>query len=180
MLPAGIMVWCGLAPAPVVRPSTVRPSLNYLWNYLVLSLPVVCSSQYAQMIFEFQKKNHFLCNFLFFVKMGPIGAKIAKRYSFHKTMLILFSNLSWMFVSNILTKLLFRIFEILLSWTLIITIIIIIIIIICSSYIALFLAEASSKRFTYYYPWQTCSIRHLLNSPGSVHPLTHFKAPRVI
>ncbi len=30
-----------------------------------------------------------------------------------------------------------------------------IIIIICSSYIALFLAEASSKRFTYYYPWQT-------------------------
>ncbi len=39
-----------------------------------------------------------------------------------------------------------------------------IIIIICISYIALFLAEASSKRFTYYYPWQTCYIRHLLNS----------------
>ncbi len=57
---------------------------------------------------------------------------------------------------------------------------IIIIIIICSSYIALFPAEASSKRFTYYYPWQTCTIRHLLNSPGSIHPLTRFKAPRVI
>ncbi len=47
------------------------------------------------------------------------------------------------------------------------SILIIIIIIICSSYIALFLAKASSKRFTYYYPWQTCYIRHLLNSPGS-------------
>ncbi len=45
------------------------------------------------------------------------------------------------------------------------------IIIICSSYIALFLAEASSKRFTYYYPWQTCYIHHLLNSLGSIHPL---------
>ncbi len=41
-------------------------------------------------------------------------------------------------------------------------------------YIALFLAEASSKHFTYYYPWQTCSIRHLLNymspsTPGPTH-----------
>ncbi len=43
---------------------------------------------------------------------------------------------------------------------------VILIIIICSSYIVLFLAEASSKRFTYYYPWQTCSICHLLNSSG--------------
>ncbi len=60
------------------------------------------------------------------------------------------------------------------------TVAFIIIIIICSSYIALFLAEASSKRFAYYYPWQTCYIRHLLNSPGSIHPLTRFKAPRVI
>ncbi len=56
---------------------------------------------------------------------------------------------------------------------------IIIIIIICSSYIALYLAEASSKRFTYYYPWQTCSIRHLLNSPGSIHPLTYFSPDNV-
>ncbi len=53
-------------------------------------------------------------------------------------------------------------------------------IIICSSYIALFLAEASSKRFTYYYPWQACSIRHLLNSLGNIHPLTRFKVPWVI
>ncbi len=52
--------------------------------------------------------------------------------------------------------------------------------IICSSYIALFLAEASSKRFTYYYAWQTCYIRHLLNSQGNILPLTRFKAPWVI
>ncbi len=44
---------------------------------------------------------------------------------------------------------------------------------------ALFLAEASSKWSTYYYPWQTCYIRHLLNSL-MIHPLTRFKAPRVI
>ncbi len=44
------------------------------------------------------------------------------------------------------------------------------IIIICSSYIALCLAEASSKRFTYYYPWQTCYIRHMLNLPGEYTP----------
>ena len=35
------------------------------------------------------------------------------------------------------------------------------------SYIALVLAGASSKRFTYYYPSQTCYIGHLLNSSGS-------------
>ncbi len=45
---------------------------------------------------------------------------------------------------------------------------------------SLFLAEASSKRFTYYYPWQTCYIHHLLNSLGSIHSLTRFNAPRVI
>ncbi len=43
-----------------------------------------------------------------------------------------------------------------------------------------FSGEASSKRFTYYYPWQTCYIRHLLNTLGSIYPLTRFKAPRVI
>ncbi len=32
-----------------------------------------------------------------------------------------------------------------------------------------FLAEASSKRFTYGNPWQTCYIRHLLNYPRSIH-----------
>ncbi len=42
------------------------------------------------------------------------------------------------------------------------------------------MAKASSKRFTYYYPWQTCYMRHLLNSPGSIHPLTCFKASQVI
>ncbi len=53
-------------------------------------------------------------------------------------------------------------------------------IIICSSYIALFLVKASSKSFAFYYPWQTCYINHLLNFLGSIHPLAHFKAPRVI
>ncbi len=60
---AEIVVWCGLAPAPGVGPSSVRPSVrqvDYLWNYsayLLLSLRVGCSSQYAQMIFEFGKKK---------------------------------------------------------------------------------------------------------------------------
>ncbi len=50
-----------------------------------------------------------------------------------------------------------------------------------SSYIALFLAEASWKRFTYYLlPWQTCYIDHLLKSLGNLHPLTSFKAPQVL
>ncbi len=35
----------------------------------------------------------------------------------------------------------------------------------------LFLAEARSKLFTYYYLWQTCYVRHLRNSPGSIHTL---------
>ena len=43
-----------------------------------------------------------------------------------------------------------------------------------------FLVDAGAKRFTYYYPWQTCYISHLLNSLGSAHPLTRFKAPPVI
>ncbi len=34
-----------------------------------------------------------------------------------------------------------------------------------------------SKCFTYYYPWQTCYIHHLLNSLRNIHPLTRFKAP---
>ena len=35
----------------------------------------------------------------------------------------------------------------------------------------IFLAEASSKHFAYYYPWQTCYIHHLLNSLGGIHSL---------
>ncbi len=31
------------------------------------------------------------------------------------------------------------------------------------------------KSLPYYYPWQTCYIHHLLNSMGSIHPLTCFK-----
>ena len=51
---------------------------------------------------------------------------------------------------------------------------------VCNCYIVLFLVEASSKRFKYHYPYQTCYICHLLNSLGSIHPLTRLKAPQVI
>ncbi len=75
MLLAEIMVRCRLVPASVRQ-------VNYLWYYncayLVLSLHVSCSSQYAQMIFECRKINifwFFLRNFLIFVHIGPYGGE---------------------------------------------------------------------------------------------------------
>ncbi len=50
----------------------------------------------------------------------------------------------------------------------------------CSSYIVLFLAEVCSKRFTYYYPWQTSYLHKLLNTLGSIPASTRFKAPQAI
>ncbi len=66
ILLAWIVVRCGLAPG------SVKSIIFYtICAYLVLSLRVGCSCQYAQMIFEFL----FLSNFVIFVNMGLYGSE---------------------------------------------------------------------------------------------------------
>ncbi len=71
-----------------IAPPPVHLSSRLSWNYcayLILSLRVGCSSQYAQMIFWlWKKKSFFYAAFQFSFTWDHMTVKITKGYSSHK------------------------------------------------------------------------------------------------
>ncbi len=113
----------------VRRPSVRHPSsvcgIDYLWSYCMdfFQILVVASpGPYAQTLFSFLKKKHFLIlyeYFSFLLTWDPMGVKISKRYSSYKSqpkVLKLVLN----FPPNGPNKILLGIFDILSFWFLMI------------------------------------------------------------
>ncbi len=105
--------------------SVIRPSvcgIDYLWSYCMnwFQISVVASpGPYAQMLFEFWKKNFFdiLGIFFVFVNMGPYGSQNFKTLLLPQIAIEYFET-SFEFPNNRPHKVLFWIFAILSFWLL--------------------------------------------------------------